>query len=86
VEDHYRVIFYSLIDYATLQLGQRFHENCDIHMYKVVEEVLLTGEGTDQLRIYPELNNDLLSAQLKMFHSSQKQQQLTIKLKITKTN
>lgn len=70
VQDYYKVIFYQLIDYATMQLRQRFHDNGDLRQYQLIENVLLTGEGVDNLRHYPELKLELLSAQLKIFHDN----------------
>lgn len=66
VSDHYRPIYFSLLDNAVEQLTERF-SGAGLTRYKQLEDVLVTGEVPDEMRQYPELNVLDLAAQLRMF-------------------
>jgi len=68
VSDHYRPIFFGLLDSAITQLTERFSSN-GLTRYSQLEKVLLTGDVTEQqemLSQYPEVNVTDLTAQLRM--------------------
>lgn len=81
VEDHYRRIYFAVIDMADNQLSVRFDPNSlGIRTYLRLENLLLTGKletgNTDEIRevtelvnSYPEFNLRSLTIQLAMFRS-----------------
>jgi len=69
VSDHYRPIFFGLLDSAITQLTERFTGD-GLTRYSQLEKVLLTGDVTEHqemLSQYPEVNVTDLTAQLRMF-------------------
>jgi len=58
ISDHYRPIYFRLLDSAITQLTERF-SGSGLTKYKQLENVLLTGDVTDEqdlLSLYAELN------------------------------
>lgn len=72
-EEHYRTLFYQLVDVTSTQLEERFDTTSSgLSTYLKLESVLLQGKlapHEELLRGYPELDNSGLSTQLAMFHS-----------------
>jgi len=73
-EEHYRAIFFELVDAAATQLHQRFDANATgLSTYLQLEEVLLNGamdnKHIDVIKKYPELSHEHLAIQLAMFRS-----------------
>ena len=69
VTDHYRPIYYDLIETANVHLQKRFMHSPGLEQYSTLEQALLGGiEGCcDVLKLYPEIDVDDLRAQLSMF-------------------
>ena len=68
-EENYRVVYFSAIDDAVMQLSERFNkESVGLRSYLQLEAMLLSGQvNRDVCKQYPELNSDRLSLQLGMF-------------------
>jgi hypothetical protein len=70
-EDHYRAIFFLILDNAMEQLQQRFDKSSPgICKYLGLEEVLLLGHADNKvIGCYPELDKHSLDVQLRMFQN-----------------
>jgi len=69
VSDHYRPMYFAVLDEAIVQLTDRF-SGSGLKQYGKLETVLLTGDVTgheEQLEAYPEIDVRDLAAQLRMF-------------------
>ncbi len=68
IVDHYRPMFYALIDTAVLQLTERFKNSIGLNKYRAIEDVLISGIiDTDLLSQYTELQVSDLQPQLQNF-------------------
>jgi hypothetical protein len=70
IHDHYRAIYFHLIDTAIMQLRIRFQTNPDLHKYKLLEAVVLNRASVENIQQHADFKNDLLEAQLKIFHAN----------------
>jgi hypothetical protein len=72
-EDHYRIVFYQLVDVTVNQLADRFDTTASgISTYLKLESVLLKGKQEPHHELlcgYPELDTNSLSTQLALFRS-----------------
>ena len=70
MDEHYRVEFFTLIDVAIQQLGERLLECPGLLRYCQLEATLLSGELNDDVNLCPELGDaSSLQMQLNMFLS-----------------
>jgi len=69
VEEHFRKSFFVVLDTAIQQLDDRWQilDGTGLHVYKQLEEVLLTGTVADVVQNYADINHVSLPAQLQMF-------------------
>lgn len=64
VEEHFRKSFFVVLDTAIQQLDDRWQilDGTGLHVYKQLEEVLLTGTVADVVQNYADINRDSLAA------------------------
>jgi len=69
VDKHFRKSFFVVLDTAIQQLDDHWQilDGTGLHVYKQLEEVLLTGTVADVVQNYADINRDSLPAQLQMF-------------------
>ena len=72
VETHYRKDYYELIDNMVTQLNERYDidGNNGLKHYKILEDMLLSGDINNFIKVYPEINITELGIQLPMFRHS----------------
>ena len=70
VEEHYRKIYYAMLDTAIMQLDERWKLSpaSGITVYSQLENTLMNAEISDCISTYPELDSKSLLLQLQMFH------------------
>ena len=67
ITEHYRSVFYTMVDTAIQQLKERFSSSNGLNKYKALEDVLLTGVVNDHVMAYPEIDANDLQLQLPLF-------------------
>lgn len=69
--DYYRPKYFEIVDDAVVKLEQRFTKSTGLNTYAKLERILLSGEITEDdnklLNSYPEISEDDLGPQLRMF-------------------
>ena len=69
VDMYNRQSYYEFIDTVLTQINDRFslEKNTGLKIYKLIEDVLLTGELNEYLKNYPEIDYKSLSIELPMY-------------------
>lgn len=71
ITEHYRPIYFSLLDEASTKLEDRFEKSAGVRKYSRLENILITGiideNDEELLETYPEINISDLKSELWMF-------------------
>ena len=70
-EDFFRVQFFSAIDTASMQLDERFNQE-GLGRLAMLEQHLVSGEISEVVELYPELDAQLLQMQLAILNANYK--------------